>query len=53
MASSGMTKRSDGIIAHHNGEARALDVLAHTFETLPLRDGETPLVNHVLRQLKN
>ena len=24
------------------GEARALDVLAHSFDTLPLRDEETP-----------
>jgi hypothetical protein len=29
------------------GEARALDVLAHTFDTLPLRNEESPLANHV------
>ena len=34
------------------GEARALDVLAHTFETLPLRDEETPLANHVFIELR-
>ena len=34
------------------GEARALDVLAHTFDTLPLRDEETPLANHVFIELR-
>ena len=34
------------------GEARALDVLAQTFDTLPLRDEETPLANHVLIELR-
>jgi SEC-C motif len=34
------------------GEARALDVLAHAFDTLPLRDEETPLANHVFIELR-
>jgi SEC-C motif len=34
------------------GEVRALDVLAHTFDTLPLRDDETPLANHVFIELR-
>jgi hypothetical protein len=34
------------------GEARALDVLAHTFNTLPLRDEEFPLANHVFIELR-
>lgn len=34
------------------GEARALDVLAHTFDTLPLRDEEIPLANHVFIELR-
>lgn len=34
------------------GEARALDVLAHTFDTLPLRDDESPLANHVFIELR-
>jgi hypothetical protein len=34
------------------GEARALDVLAHTFDTLPLRDEELPLANHVFIELR-
>jgi hypothetical protein len=33
------------------GEARVLDVLAHTFDTLPLRDEATPLANHVFIEL--
>ena len=36
----------------HTGIARALDVLAHTFNTLPLRDEETPLANHVFTELR-
>jgi hypothetical protein len=34
------------------GEARALDVLAHAFDTLPLRDEEIPLANHVFIELR-
>lgn len=34
------------------GETRALDVLAHTFDTLPLRDAESPLANHVFIELR-
>jgi SEC-C motif len=34
------------------GEARALDVLAPTFDTLPLRDEESPLANHVFIELR-
>jgi hypothetical protein len=34
------------------GEARALDVLAHTFDTLPLRGEESPLANHVFIELR-
>jgi len=34
------------------GEARALDVLAHTFDTLPLREEEVPLANHVFIELR-
>jgi hypothetical protein len=34
------------------GEAQALDVLAHTFDTLPLRDEEVPLANHVFIELR-
>jgi hypothetical protein len=34
------------------GEARALDVLARTFNTLPLRDEEIPLANHVFIELR-
>jgi hypothetical protein len=34
------------------GEARALDVLAHTFDTLPLRDEELPLANHAFIELR-
>jgi SEC-C motif len=33
------------------GEARALGVLAHTFDTLPLRDEAPPLANHVFIEL--
>jgi SEC-C motif len=34
------------------GETRALDVLAHTFDTLPLRDEATPLASHVFIELR-
>jgi SEC-C motif len=34
------------------GEARALDVLGYTFDTLPLRDEESPLANHVFIELR-
>jgi SEC-C motif len=34
------------------GEARALGVLAQTFDTLPLRDEEIPLANHVFIELR-
>jgi hypothetical protein len=34
------------------GEARALGVLAHAFDTLPLRDEESPLANHVFIELR-
>jgi SEC-C motif len=34
------------------GEARALDVLARSFDTLPLRDEEIPLANHVFIELR-
>jgi len=34
------------------GEARALDGLAHSFDTLPLRDEETPLANHDFNELR-
>jgi hypothetical protein len=34
------------------GEARALDVLAYTFDTLPLQDEESPLANHVFIELR-
>ena len=34
------------------GEARALDVRAHTFDTLPLRDAESPLATHVFIDLR-
>ncbi len=34
------------------GEARALNVLAHTFDTLPLRHEESPLANHVFIELR-
>jgi hypothetical protein len=34
------------------GEARALDVLARTFDVLPLRDEEVPLANHVFIELR-
>jgi hypothetical protein len=34
------------------GEARALDVLGHTFDTLLLRDEESPLANHVFIELR-
>jgi SEC-C motif-containing protein len=34
------------------GETRALDVLVHTFDTLPLRDEESPLANHVFIELR-
>jgi SEC-C motif len=34
------------------GEARALGVLAHTFDILPLRDEEIPLANHVFIELR-
>jgi SEC-C motif len=34
------------------GEARALGVLAQTFDTLPLRDQESPLANHVFIELR-
>ena len=33
-------------------EARALDVLTHTFDTLPLRDEAIPLANHVFIELR-
>jgi hypothetical protein len=34
------------------GEARALDMLAQTFDTLPLCDEEIPLANHVFIELR-
>jgi hypothetical protein len=34
------------------GEVRALDVLAHTFDTLPLHDEALPLANHVFIELR-
>jgi hypothetical protein len=34
------------------GEAQALDVLTHTFDTLPLRNEESPLANHVFIELR-
>jgi hypothetical protein len=34
------------------GETRALDVLVHTFDTLPLRNEESPLANHVCIELR-
>jgi hypothetical protein len=34
------------------GEARALDVLSYTFDTLPLRDEASPLANHVFIELR-
>src|SRR5918992_1637413 len=34
------------------GDARALDVLAHTFDALPLQDEESPLANHVFIELR-
>jgi hypothetical protein len=34
------------------GEARALDVLAHTFDTLPLGAEAAPLANHVFIELR-
>jgi hypothetical protein len=34
------------------GEARALGVLGHTFDTLPLRDEASPLANHVFIELR-
>ena len=34
------------------GDVRALDVLAQTFDALPLREGATPLDNHVFIELR-
>ena len=34
------------------GDARALDVLAQTFDVLPLREGDNPLANHVFIELR-
>ncbi len=34
------------------GDARALDVLAQTFETLPIRAGDNPLANRVFIELR-
>ena len=34
------------------GDARALDVLAQTFEALPIRAGDNPLANHVFIELR-
>jgi hypothetical protein len=34
------------------GEARALAVLAQTFDALPIRDGDNPLANHVFMELR-
>jgi len=34
------------------GEARALSVLAQTFDTLPIREGDNPLANHVFIELR-
>jgi len=34
------------------GDARALDVLAQTFDALPIREGDNPLANHVFIALR-
>jgi len=34
------------------GDARALDVLAQTFDALPIREGDNPLANHVFIELR-
>jgi len=34
------------------GDVRALDVLAQTFDALPIREGENPLANHVFIELR-
>ena len=34
------------------GDGRALDVLAQTFDALPIREGENPLANHVFIELR-
>jgi len=34
------------------GEARALVVLAQTFDALPIREGDNPLANHVFIELR-
>jgi hypothetical protein len=34
------------------GDARALDVLAQTFDALPIREGDNPLVNRVFIELR-
>ena len=34
------------------GDGRALDVIARTFDTLPIREGENPLANHVFIELR-
>jgi len=34
------------------GEARALEVLAQTFDALPIQEGDNPLANHVFIELR-
>jgi SEC-C motif len=34
------------------GDARALEVLAQTFDALPIREGDNPLANHVFIELR-
>ena len=34
------------------GDARTLDVLAQTFDALPIREGDNPLANHVFIELR-
>jgi SEC-C motif len=34
------------------GDVRALDVLAQTFDALPIREGDNPLANHVFIELR-